>query len=140
LKKLLSQTEGFVFIDWFKFIFFNNIKSSFLSLVGGIFFGAIPLFATIVNGFLIGFVSNLSVSAEGVISLWKLVPHGIFEIPAIFISFACGLRFGTFVFQKDIKKSFQNYFIGGMRVFFLIVLPLLIVAGIIESALIFFGN
>ena len=139
IEDIISQTEGFVFIDWFGFIFLNNLQSSFFSLLGGFFLGIFPIIATLVNGFLLGFVSNWSVSLEGVISLWRLFPHGIFELPAIFISFACGLKLGMFVFHKDMKKAFKESFIGGMKVFLLVVLPLLLVAAIIESAFIYLG-
>ena len=33
--------------------------------------------------------------------LFRLLPHGIFELPAIFISLGLGLRFGMFIFQKE---------------------------------------
>ena len=39
------------------------------------------------NGYVIGFILEKSVLIDGLGVLWKLVPHGIFELPAIFISF-----------------------------------------------------
>jgi len=48
-----------------------------------------------------------------------------------------GLKFGTFIFQKKRMKSFKNYFWNGLRVFLLVVIPLLIIAAVIEGSLIF---
>ena len=94
----------------------------------------------IANGYILGFVSSMSVESAGVASLGKIIPHGIFELPAIFISLGLGLKFGTFAFQKNKAKSFKNYLINSLRVFLLIVIPLLIIAGIIEGTLIFLAD
>jgi len=87
------------------------------------------------NGYLLGFVAMLSAKSQGIFILWRILPHGIFELPAIFISLGIGLRLGTYAFQKK-KVSFKNWIFSSLRVFILIVLPLLIVAAIIEGALI----
>jgi len=118
------------------FIILNNAKSSFLGVFFGFIYGLFPLIITLVNGYILGVVSQMSVGQGGFVVLWQLLPHGIFELPAIFISLGLGLKFGTFIFQKDKSKSFKNYLINSLKVFFLIVLPLLIVAGIIEGILI----
>lgn len=96
IKELLDQTKGLGLFEIIGFIMFNNIKSSFFGLLFGLFFGIIPLALIIVNGFLLGFVINKVVFEEGVFVLWKLFPHGIFEIPAILISVGIGLRLGLF--------------------------------------------
>ncbi len=138
LHNLLAQTKGFNYFQWFRFIFLNNTFSSFTSCFGGIFLGIPAFFSSIVNGFLIGFVSKLSVGKEGFFSLWRLFPHGIFELPAIFISFATGLKLGTFIFYKK-KKDILLYFLeNNIRIFILVVIPLLFFAALIESAFIYF--
>jgi len=136
IKELLSKTEGMGAFELIRFIFFNNIQSSFFSIVLGFFLGIFPVIATISNGYVVGFISLLAVNGEGFSSLWRLLPHGIFELPAIFISFGLGLKFGTFIFKKNKLESFKEYFYNSLRVFVLIVLPLLIVAAIIEGVLI----
>jgi len=42
----------------------------------------------------------LSVGIEGYGILWRLVPHGIFELPAVFISLGLGIKLGTFIFRE----------------------------------------
>ena len=69
--------------------------------------------------------------------LWRIFPHGIFELPAVFISLGLGLKLGTFIFQRNKLKAFAEFFWNSLRVFLFIVLPLLIIAAIIEGSLIF---
>ena len=133
MKELLSKTEGMGGFELMRFIFLNNVQSSFLSIVLGFFLGIFPMLATITNGYLLGIVSLMVVNSDGVLSLWRLLPHGIFELPAIFVSFGLGIKFGTFIFEKKKKKKFKEYFWNSLRVFLTIVFPLLIIAAIIEG-------
>ncbi len=137
IKEILLETENLSSIELIFYIIFNNIKSSFFGIIFGFAFGILPLIIAIANGYILGFVSLLSVNNYGFVSLWKLLPHGIFELPAIFISLGLGLKLGTFVFQKNKQKSFKDYLSNSLRVFLLIVVPLLVVAGIIEGIFIF---
>jgi uncharacterized membrane protein SpoIIM required for sporulation len=57
-------------------------------------------------------------------------------LPAIFVSFGLGIKFGTFIFYKEKMKHFGEFFINSLRVFIFVVLPLLIIAAIIEGSLI----
>ena len=76
----------------------------------------------------------------GLLILLNLLPHGIFELPAIFLAFGLGLKFGTFWMKKKKIKTLLDYFWNSLRVFLLIILPLLIIAAIIEGILIFMGR
>jgi stage II sporulation protein M len=136
---LIQQTEGLGFAGILEFIFVNNFKSVLISLLLGVIFGILPIIGAIANGYLLGFVSFMGVQAEGFSILLRLVPHGIFELPAIFLSMGLGLKFGTFLFQKDVTRAFNKYFWNSLRVFLLVILPLLIVAALIESYFITFG-
>ena len=140
IEELLIKTEGLSQFQLIKFIFFNNLKSSFFGMILGILFGVFPVLATIVNGYVLGFVAAISVKEWGILSLSKLLPHGIFEFPAIFISLGLGLRLGTFVFKKKSCKSFKTNLLKSLKIFLLIIIPLLIVAGIIEGCLIAIVN
>lgn len=136
LKEIVEKTQGMNAFELILFIFFNNMKTSFSGMVFGFLFGIIPLIVTLVNGYILGFVSAMSVDLDGFSSLLSLLPHGIFELPAVFISLGLGLKFGSFIFQKNALKSFNDFFWNSIRVFILIVLPLLIIAAIIEGSLI----
>ncbi|MBT4375906.1 hypothetical protein HOD29_00840 [archaeon] len=135
-KQLIEQTSGFNSLEMMGFIFSNNLQASFFGMIFGVFFGIFPLINTISNGFILGFASNLAVFENGFFSLWRLLPHGIFELPAIFISLGLGLKIGSFVWEKNKWKILKKYFEESVRVFVFIILPLLIIAAIIEGLLV----
>jgi stage II sporulation protein M len=133
---IIAKTEGLSHFGLIKFIFVNNLQSSFFGIIFGIVFGVFPVFGAISNGYVLGFVSEMSSSNFGFVSLLSLLPHGIFELPAIFISLAMGLKLSSFVFQKDKKKFVKEDMLKILKVFLLIVVPLLIIAAIIEGSFI----
>ena len=50
---------------------------------------------------------------EGILVLWRLLPHGIFELPAIFISLGLGLKLGTsLISAKDKGKGILAFIIS----------------------------
>jgi len=125
----------------FLFILKNNFTSSFFGVLTGLLFGIIPLVITAVNGYVLGFVSVRTVEITGSGSvLLRLLPHGIFELPAVFISLGLGLRIGYALFLSRSKAEFLSVFKDSFKALLFIVLPLLVLAALIESALIiFFG-
>jgi len=135
---LVNATEGLNVYGLIRFILFNNGGVSFFSIILGFFFGVVPIITTIANGYMLGVVSKAVIIQEGFLELWRLLPHGIFELPAVIISLGLGLKFGMFIFQDDPGKEFVNRLVSGLRVFIFVVLPLLIIAAIIESILIHF--
>tara|TARA_Y100000034_G_C6716675_1_gene316852 strand:- start:368 stop:697 length:330 start_codon:yes stop_codon:yes gene_type:complete len=104
----------------------------------GIFLGIFSFLILIVNGYVLGFVASKSVAVEGILVLWRLLPHGIFEIPAVMISAGLGLKLGAYLFVKHKKGDFKQWLLNSLRVFLFIVVPLLIIAAIIEGILIIF--
>ena len=136
IRDILAKTEGLSTWGLIEFIFLNNVQGSFFGMAFGIFFGLFPVVAAILNGFVLGIVSSMSVQVGGIFSLWRLFPHGIFELPAIFISLGLGVRIGTYLFNGDSKKGFMYHLKNSLKVFFFVVVPLLIVAAIIEGVLI----
>lgn len=136
IQELIAQTEGLSRFELIRFIFLNNLWSSFIGMIFGFFFGIFSILVAVFNGYLLGFVSSLVVKEENIFVLWRLLPHGVFELPAIFISLGLGLRFGTFFLKKNKADAFRKYFWNSIRVFLTIVFPLLVVAAIIEGLLI----
>ena len=111
IKQLLEKTQGMNQKELIGFIFVNNLLSSFVGLAVGSIFAIIPLFSCITNGYLLGYVLSVSVKVEGIMSIWKLFPHGIFELPAVFISLGLGFRLGTYPFHSNNKeRAFLSMF------------------------------
>jgi stage II sporulation protein M len=136
LRQLISQTEGLNVFQLFDFIFMNNAKVSVVGLFSGVLFGIIPLFYIFINGIVLGYVFNLTWTLVGWQEFWRILPHGIFELPAVFISLALGIRIGTFVFVRGKIEVLKERLRESLFVFLFVVVPLLLIAGIIESLLI----
>lgn len=134
---IISKIEGYNFFQMLFYIIKNNLMTSLVGLVFGVFIGIYPVSVAILNGYILGYVLNKSVSVIGFAALFRLLPHGIFELPAIFISLGMGLNLGMTLFKKHRKKYFMEHIEKSLKVFLAIVVPLLILAGIIETLLIF---
>ncbi len=115
LKNLVDETKGMNFPQIFIFIFQNNLKTSFLGILLGFFLGAIPLFYAVTNGYIIGFVAAITAQVLGGSVLLRLLPHGVFELPALVIALGMGLRLGTFFFTARNKwKGLLAYLATGV--------------------------
>jgi len=135
VKDLTEKTSGMNAFELIRFIFFNNLKSAFLALILGVGFCIVPFIDAVANGYLIGFVARYSVDKSGALVLWRLLPHGIFELPAIIISIGLGLKLGTLLFRKG---NFKRELVESLRVFIFVILLLLVFAAIIEGILVFY--
>lgn len=140
IRSLIEKTRALNSIDLIWFIFANNIGISFSALIFGVFIGIVPFVICIVNGYVLGFIINVVLSNGGILELWRLLPHGIFELIAVFISLALGIKLGTCFFHKHPGKLFIRNFILSIKAFITIVLPLLVIAAIIEGLLIYFSS
>tara|TARA_Y100000310_G_C20701337_1_gene830226 strand:+ start:829 stop:1443 length:615 start_codon:yes stop_codon:yes gene_type:complete len=139
IKELLEKTEGLGTFGLVRFILLNNLQASLVGMVFGIIFGIIPLIVGVINGYVLGFVSIKTVSMGGFSILWRLLPHGIFELPAVVISLGLGLKLGMFLFMyrgRDKAKEFLRWLKNSFKAFVFIIIPLLVIAAIIEGLLI----
>jgi stage II sporulation protein M len=124
----------------FVYILVRNVTVSFLSLVFGLLLGIVPLLCISLNGFFLGVV-YVQV-AEGM-GYWKaalkIVPHGILEIPALLIAASYGLWLGVNILRRIRGKETEP--VGAqvkhaLKRYIVVVVPLLVVAAGIETALI----
>lgn len=140
LKELMNKTQDLNTFEMITFILQNNAQSAFLAILIGIGWGLFPIMSDIMNGVVVGYVLALSFKVAGITSWWRLLPHGIFELPAIFISFGLGIKLGFAFFMKKKYRAqeFKRRFYNSINVFLMIIIPLLILAAIIEGILIGF--
>lgn len=132
LKEIIYETQNMKGVEHVFFILQNNLQAAIFAVVYGIVFGIAPIFYAVSNGAVIGYVLARSYELAGLSSWLLLVPHGIFELPAIFISFGLGIKLGFSVISKNRNRIFYKT----ANAFLMVVLPLLIIAAIIEGILI----
>lgn len=131
IQESINAIKGLGFFQLFIYILKNNMITALLSVIFGIVFGIFPLLTTLFNGYVIGYVASASVKVAGYSVLFRLLPHGIFEIPAIVIALALGLRLGTFIFRKKARLKYEID--RSAKVFLYVVIPLLVIAALIEA-------
>ncbi|MDA3839740.1 MAG: stage II sporulation protein M [Patescibacteria group bacterium] len=126
------------FLQLFLFIFKNNLLIAFIAYSSGFIFGLPTLFILVINSFVIGLVVKIATYDLGIFSIiFSMLPHGIFEIPAILLALSLGFILGDSLFGFLFKKkSFKKEFIFSLKLFFYLVVPLLFIAALVESGLI----
>jgi len=108
LKDLIEKTSDLSGISLIVYIFINNALASLIGLVLGIFLGIFPLITAITNGAILGFVLERTVQSVSILQLWRLFPHGVFELPAIFISLGLGINLSLSMLKNYLAKNKNN--------------------------------
>ncbi|MGD0908473.1 MAG: stage II sporulation protein M, partial [Candidatus Acidiferrales bacterium] len=114
----------------------NNIIVGFTMFAAGITAGIGTLWMLITNGLLMGVVAVATARAGMALQLWDFVaPHGVLELPAIFIAAGAGLEIARGLLFPGMMSRKQSLARAGNRGAKLLLgtIPLLIVAGVIEA-------
>ncbi|MGE5894185.1 MAG: stage II sporulation protein M [bacterium] len=117
-------------------IFFQNLSAAFLSFWLGMILGLVPAVSAVTNGLLLGLVLSLRADIGLTAIILKLLPHGVFEIPAMVIAWGLGIWRGSWLLRKNREESYRDRAGKAYHVFFFLVIPLLMIAAVIEGSLI----
>jgi uncharacterized membrane protein SpoIIM required for sporulation len=118
------------------FIMTNNMTVSFMTFAGGITAGLWTLFQLFFNGMLLGVIGVACALNQMSVKLWSFVaPHGVLELPAIFIAGGAGLRLAQALLFPGTLSRRDSLAVGGNEAVRLLVgvIPMLVVAGTIEG-------
>jgi len=126
-------------LDVFLGILSNNVVACIIFLASGLVLGIPPLLFMALNGFYVGYVAFNAAHQKGIgFVLASLLPHGVIEIPAIVLCSAMGVGLGYTLLQRLFKSvDLQGYFLESIRVFLFRIIPLLVLAAGIETAVIY---
>ena len=114
----------------------NNLSVTFMAFAWGISYGVGTVYTMVFNGVLMGVVGAACWLGGMSLSLWSFVaPHGVLELPAIFIGGGAGLRIAQgMLFPGMLPRGQSIARAGGEAVRLLLgVIPILILAGTIEG-------
>ena len=118
----------------------HNVMATIIVLISGVLVGIIPPFAIGANGFVLGIVYRQTAEIIGYSkAALKVLPHGVFELPALLLAASYGLWLGVTVVQRMRGKEsmlLRFHVEHAFRQYFVVVFPLLIVAAAIETVLI----
>ena len=117
-------------------LFTNNLRAMVLGvLYGFIPFLYLPALALGVNAAILGMLASL-IDGQWLLLAAGILPHGIFELPALFLSLAAGLclckNINVYI-RKNEKGVMKPLLLNILRVVALLVLPLLVIAAVMET-------
>jgi uncharacterized membrane protein SpoIIM required for sporulation/ABC-type transport system involved in multi-copper enzyme maturation permease subunit len=121
-------------------VWWNNTRAVLLYLVSSIFsFGAIPIALIVLPVAPIGFIGAL-VANSGFDPLTFLaafiLPHGIFELPAVIIGAAAAVRVGASLINRErsltLGEGWWSAIMDFCKLLIFVVIPLLLIAAIFE--------
>jgi len=137
LEEMAGLLESIPLPYVFIIILVKNASALLISLALSPIFCLVPVLALVVNGWIIGLVSVAVVQEESLgYLLAGLLPHGVFEIPALIMGEAAALSLGTAVILSIFKKSGGDLLRSEVKRtlrYLLIALALLLPAAIIET-------
>lgn len=114
----------------------NNMSVGFTTFALGITAGLGTLYMMAFNGLLIGVIGMACFLSGMSLQLWSFVaPHGVLELPAIFIAGGAGLRIAQGLLFPGVLPRRDSLTKAGLEAVQLILgtIPILIIAGLIEA-------
>ena len=133
IRRLAAQFAGKDAITFIFKIFVHNLIATYVAMCVVVLFGIVPLIIAVFNGLVLGWIiakapgmseTNLSV---------MLIPHGIFEWPAMLIAWGVGIWRGAGYRLSNTPGTWKERWEKANKVFFTVILPLLLIAAIIEG-------
>lgn len=117
-------------------LFANNLRAMVLGILYGFIpFLYLPALALGVNAAILGMLASL-IDGQWLLLAAGILPHGIFELPALFLSLAAGLclckNINAYI-RKNEKGIMKPLLLNILRVTMLLVLPLLVIAAVMET-------
>jgi stage II sporulation protein M len=142
------------FLNAFVSIFLNNLFATMMIiLLGALFFGIYPFSAMLMNGMLLGTTLHIASHTSGqnpwAIFVQSILPHGIMELPALFMAAGLGIHLGMAVLRRVLSvfssermqasiaewKRIRSRLVPNLTA----IVVLLFFAAIVEAALIIYG-
>lgn len=132
VREALSPEDSW--LKLFVFLFVFNSVSLFVNFVSG-WLVVLPYLLVYLLGLNLGVVGIEEAGSGGAVGMLVLNPVAWLELPAAFVATALGMQLGNVVLRGGFSGGF-DVFAGFFRVFLLVVLPLLFLAGVFEASLI----
>gem|GEM_PF-2332921 len=131
LKKVLQKNPGY--FKLFSLIFTLNSTSLLFNLIAG--FGVVlPIIFGILIGMNVGIIAYKEGGIKAMFSMF-VAPNALFELPAAWLSIAAGMRLGWEMIASDAKVGL--IFFQLLLIYPGIILPLLFIAALLESAFVY---
>jgi len=137
---MAQRLKHLPFFVWILAIWGNNLLVALVAFLLGIIV-IFPALIVLEQGVIVGLVQKLTeIHGTSSVSFYLgLTPHGIFELPAIFIAAGLGIRFGLTIYRslwysltnRESKKMLLDFIIE-LKYYAILVIALLTLAAVIE--------
>ena len=134
LEKILQGKPRF--LKLFLIIFCFNATSLFISFVSG-FTGVLPFLFAFLTGLNVSIITFKVAGRMGFAAIF-LNPVAFIELPAAWISLSLGMSLGLEIVSPVMGIPISHFFKDLLQVYLMLVLPLLFLSGLLESAMIAF--
>lgn len=118
-------------------IFLNNSIKTLTAILLGTLLGIMPVAFLLANGAALGVALTRSIQNRGLMdSLASIAPHGVIELPAVFLGTSIGLLLGMQSIERlrgRSEISIGTEVFAGLRYFSTVILPLLLLAALVEA-------
>ena len=117
-------------------IFLNNSLKTLMAILLGTALGIVPGIFLLANGVALGVAFSLSVQTRGLwLAVFSILPHGVLELPAVFLGTSIGLLLGTQAARRlsgrsEVTLSAEMF--HGIKFYCTVIVPLLILAALVE--------
>ncbi|PCR91844.1 stage II sporulation protein M [Natrinema ejinorense] len=134
---LFPDISGQSRLELAQFLLVNNTRAFLLSILGVVTLGLLTVWAMVFNGVIVGNIGAFITRDVGLdYILVGLLPHGIFELPALFIAAGVGFRL-LYRFGQRIRGSrnavFTKPYLYRTGILVLVGWLLLVVAAFVEA-------
>jgi stage II sporulation protein M len=118
-------------------IFLNNAVKTLLAILLGTVMGFVPGIFLLANGVALGVAFSLSIQARGVwLSILAILPHGVLELPAVFLGTSIGLLLGMQTIKRLRGRSetaMPSELSRAVRFYCTVIVPMLLLAALVEA-------
>jgi len=117
-------------------IFANNAFKCLIVIVLGLALGIAPLVFVLANGLILGIVIGVTLKSTSLLYvLVGVVPHGVIELPMVFVSAAIGLKLGVDMLRALLGKNVNvvDKLVESLMIYLVWIFPLLFLAAFVET-------
>lgn len=116
-------------------IFVNSILNCIIAIASGIFLGILPLTSIMTNGMALGWYTSIILPRTCMAYIMaSSIPYGLFEMPAVWLSSAIGLKLGySLIRSLTGKKGLVQEIRKGARAFIYLILPFIAITTVLNT-------
>ncbi len=130
---LVDTFQGKGPINFVVSLFLHNLTATYITMCLITLWGVVPLVAAAGNGLLLGWVVVTIIESSPADAAALLVPHGMFEWPAMLTAWGVGLWRGVGYRFDHRPSTYLERWKRANRIYFFVVLPLLLIAAVVEG-------